>query len=83
MQRWFLGCGHKDCCTNCCSDDMKLWKSLYDFPHSFVSHQLPVDASLNYDDEDLSAWELEANRWARVLFLATKKEYLLGPILMV
>ncbi|KAF7828486.1 putative methyltransferase TARBP1 [Senna tora] len=81
VQRWLLGCGHKDCCANGCTNEMKLWKSLYDFPQSFVSHQLSVHACLNYDDEDLSAWEVEANRWARVLLLATKEEYLLGPIL--
>lgn len=62
---------------------MKLWKSLYDFPESFVSDHLPIDISFNYGDDDLSAWEFEANRWARVLFLAVKEEHLLEPILMV
>lgn len=82
VQRWLSGCGYKDSCANCCSNEMKLWKSLYDFPHSFVSN-LSIDASLNYDDDDLSAWEFEANRWARVLFLSIKEEHPLEPILMV
>ncbi|KAK7406675.1 hypothetical protein VNO78_08304 [Psophocarpus tetragonolobus] len=31
-----------------------MWKSLYDFPQSFVSSNLSVNVSLTYDDEDLS-----------------------------
>lgn len=83
MQKWLSGCGHKDCCANCRVDVMKLWKSLYDFPQSFVSNHLSIDISLNYDDDDLSAWEFEANRWARVLFLAIKEEHHVEPILKV
>lgn len=64
-------------------DDMKLCKSLYDFPHSFISNHRSIDISLNYDDGDFSAWEFEANRWARVLFLAITEEHPLEPILMV
>ncbi|CAI8609508.1 unnamed protein product [Vicia faba] len=82
VQRWFSGCGYKDCCANCCMNDMKLCKNLYDFPHSFISNHLSIDISLNYDDGDLSAWEFEANRWARVLFLAITEEHPLEPILM-
>ncbi|CAL0331179.1 unnamed protein product [Lupinus luteus] len=82
VQRWLSGCGYKDSCANCCSNEMKLWNCLYDFPHSFVYNHLSNDASLNYDDDDLSAWEFEANRWARVLFLAIKEEHPLEPILM-
>ncbi|KAJ1415056.1 hypothetical protein SESBI_18418 [Sesbania bispinosa] len=78
VQRWLSGCGYKDCCIN----KMKLWKSLYDFPQSFVSNSLSNDISLNYDDEDMSAWEFEANRWTRVLLLAIKEEHPLEPILM-
>ncbi|KAI5389440.1 hypothetical protein KIW84_074916 [Lathyrus oleraceus] len=82
VQRWFSGCGYKDRCANFCMDDMKLCKSLYDFPHSFISNHRSVDISLNYDDDDFSAWEFEANRWARVLFLAITEEHPLEPILM-
>lgn len=42
-----------------------------------------MDTSLNFDDDDFSAWEFEANRWARVLFLAITEEHPLEPILMV
>ncbi|KAK7251820.1 hypothetical protein RIF29_35366 [Crotalaria pallida] len=82
VQTWLSGCGYKDSCANCCSNEMKLWKCLYDFPDSFVHNHLSTDASFNYDDGDLSAWEFEANRWARVLFLAIKEEHSLEPILM-
>ncbi|KAE9607417.1 putative tRNA (guanosine(18)-2'-O)-methyltransferase [Lupinus albus] len=82
VQRWLSGFCYKDSCANCCSNEMKLWNCLYDFPHSFVNNHLSNDASLNYDDDDLSAWEFEANRWARVLFLAIKENHPLEPILM-
>ncbi|KAL1371104.1 hypothetical protein HN51_001329 [Arachis hypogaea] len=80
IKRWLSGCGEKACCGNCCSNEIKLWESLCDFPLSFVSNHLS-SASLNYDDEDLNAWEFEANRWARVLLLAIKKEHPFEPIL--
>ncbi|CAJ1943228.1 unnamed protein product [Sphenostylis stenocarpa] len=83
LQRWLSGCGYKDRCANCCNNEIKLWKSLYDFPQSFVSNNLSVDVSLTHDDEDLSAWESEANRWAKMLFLATKEEHLLEPIFVL
>ncbi|KAL9326764.1 hypothetical protein ACSQ67_007409 [Phaseolus vulgaris] len=82
VQRWLSGCGYKDRCANCCNSEIKLWKSLYDFPQRFVSNNLPIDVSLTYDDEDLSAWESEANRWAKMLFLSTKQGHLLEPILV-
>ncbi|XP_020231256.1 uncharacterized protein LOC109811829 isoform X1 [Cajanus cajan] len=78
LQRWLSGCGYKDRCANCCNNEIKLWKSLYGFPQNFVSNS--IDVSLTYDDEDLSAWESEANRWAKVLFLAIKEEHPLEPI---
>jgi hypothetical protein len=62
---------------------MKLCKNLYDFPKSFISNHLSIDISRNFDDGDFSAWEFEANRWARVLFLAITEEHPLEPILMV
>ncbi|KAK7406678.1 hypothetical protein VNO78_08307 [Psophocarpus tetragonolobus] len=63
VQRWLSGCGYKDTCANCYKSETKMWKSLYDFPQSFVSSNLSVNVSLTYDDEDLSVWEYEANRW--------------------
>ncbi|KEH31617.1 putative tRNA (guanosine(18)-2'-O)-methyltransferase [Medicago truncatula] len=82
VQRWLSGCGYKDCRANCCINEMKLCKNLYDFPQSFISNHLSMDTSLNFDDGDFSAWEFEANRWARVLFLAITEEHPLEPILM-
>jgi hypothetical protein len=61
---------------------MKLLKSLHDFPNRFTS-RCNDDASTTFDDEDLDAWEFEAKRWARVLFIACKEEYQLLPVLMV
>ncbi|KAG2408431.1 uncharacterized protein HKW66_Vig0032530 [Vigna angularis] len=81
-QRWLSGCGYKDRCANCCNNEIKLWNSLYDFPQRFVSNDLPFDVSFTYDDEDLSAWESEANRWAKMLFLSTEHGHLLEPILV-
>jgi len=83
VQRWLSGCGYKDRCASCCNNKIELWKSLYDFPQRFVSNNLPIDVSLTYDDEDLSAWESEANRWAKMLFISTKQGDLLEPILVV
>jgi len=83
VQRWLSGCGYKDRCANCCNNEIKLWKSLYDFPQNFVSNNLSIDVSLTYDDEDLSAWESEANRWAKMLFLAIKKDHPLELIFVV
>ncbi|KAK7346778.1 hypothetical protein VNO80_21301 [Phaseolus coccineus] len=82
VQRWLSGCGYKDRCANCCNNEIMPWKSLCDFPQRFVRNNLPIDVSLTYDDEDLSAWESEANRWAKMLFLSTKQGHLLEPILV-
>ncbi|KAL2573578.1 hypothetical protein AAZV13_17G136200 [Glycine max] len=83
VQRWLSGCGYKDRCANCCNNEIKWWKSLYDFPQNFVSNNLSIDVSLTYDDEDLSAWESEANRWAKMLFLAIKKDHPLELIFVM
>ncbi|MCH85534.1 tRNA/rRNA methyltransferase SpoU family protein, partial [Trifolium medium] len=82
VQRWLSGCGYKDCCASCRINEMKLCKNLYDFPQRFISNHLSIDISLNFDDGDFSAWEFEASRWARVLFLAITEEHPLEPILM-
>jgi hypothetical protein len=58
-------------------------KSLHDFPKTFTSCACLIDASLTYNDEDLDAWECEAKRWARVLFLAVKKDHHLIPLFTV
>lgn len=60
--------------------EAQLLKNLHDFPKKFVSHQYSVE---NFDDEDLEAWELQAKRWARVLFLVVEEKDDLMPILLV
>nr|POF01631.1 putative methyltransferase tarbp1 [Quercus suber] len=75
VQEWLSGCGKKHCSANCCNTKEKLLKSLHDFPKRFTSCDYQVDAVLTYDDEDLEAWEFQAKRWARVLFLASKEEH--------
>ncbi|XP_022934778.1 uncharacterized protein LOC111441850 isoform X1 [Cucurbita moschata] len=81
MQNWLLGCGKKCCSGSCCSTETKFMKSLIEFPKRFTSHNHSSDASVTYDDEELEAWESEAKRWARVVFLAVKEEHHLIPIL--
>ncbi|XP_038906254.1 uncharacterized protein LOC120092116 isoform X2 [Benincasa hispida] len=81
MQNWLLGCGKKCCSGSCCSTETKFMKSLIEFPKRFVNHNHSSDASVTYDDEELVAWECEAKRWARVVFLAVKEEHQLTPIL--
>ncbi|XP_062146057.1 uncharacterized protein LOC133854045 isoform X2 [Alnus glutinosa] len=81
VQEWLSGCGKKHCSANCCNTtEVKLLKSLHDFPKRFTSCNYLIDASLTYNDEDLDAWKCEAKRWARVLFLAVKKDHHLIPL---
>ncbi|KAM7273825.1 hypothetical protein ACFE04_028489 [Oxalis oulophora] len=69
LQEWLIGNG----------DNLEwLLKSLQDFPKTFTSHQ---GSSKTFDDDDLSAWEYEAKRWARVFFLVAKEEDHLVTIL--
>ncbi|XP_040986583.1 uncharacterized protein LOC121234635 isoform X3 [Juglans microcarpa x Juglans regia] len=81
VQEWLSGCGKKHCSSRCYNTDVKLLKSLHEFPKKFTSCHCLVDDFLIYDDEDLDAWEFEIKRWARVLFLAIKEEHHLIPIL--
>lgn len=62
---------------------MKLLKSLCDFPRNFIGLHGSVSVPINYDDEDMDAWELEAIRWARVLFLVVKEDHHLDTIITV
>nr|XP_048320592.1 uncharacterized protein LOC107430356 isoform X2 [Ziziphus jujuba var. spinosa] len=81
VQQWLLGCGKKHCTVNCSSTKMELLSSLYNFPSRFTSSHYIDNASATCNDEDLNAWEVEAKRWARVLFLAIREESHLMPIL--
>ncbi|KAF3448239.1 hypothetical protein FNV43_RR08952 [Rhamnella rubrinervis] len=82
VQEWLMGCGKKHCTVNCCSTKMKLLTSLHDFPNRFTSPQYMQNALATCNDEDLDAWEFEAKRWARLLFLAIREEFHLTPMLM-
>jgi hypothetical protein len=66
VQKWFLQ--KKEF-----SEMNNLLDELIDFPTSFMKHTL-VEGSYLYDDEDVGAWEAEAHRWARTLFLVTSEE---------
>ncbi|XP_065856837.1 uncharacterized protein [Euphorbia lathyris] len=76
MQEWLLRDNKKHCIS-----EMHLLKSLQEFPERFTCSQHFVDAIASFDDEDLDAWEYEAKRWARMLFLVIKGEKDLVPIL--
>lgn len=78
-----MGCGKKHCSVNCSSVDSQFLKNLHDFPSRFTSPHYMGNAFSTYGDDDIDAWESEAKRWARVLFLAIKEEYHLTPIWMV
>ncbi|KAB5573980.1 hypothetical protein DKX38_001174 [Salix brachista] len=80
-QEWLLGSAMEHCNVNCCGAEIQLLKNLQDFPERFTSSQHLVNAFLSLDDEDLDAWESEAKRWARALFLIIKGEHQLAPIL--
>ncbi|KAG5523748.1 hypothetical protein RHGRI_030659 [Rhododendron griersonianum] len=83
VRNWLCACDDKHCTSNCCCTLVKLLKSLCDFPRNFIGLHGSVSVSINYDDEELDAWELEAIRWARVVFLVIKEGHHLDPILTV
>lgn len=83
VRNWLCACDDKHCTSNCCCTLVKLLKSLCDFPRNFIGLHGSVSVSVNYDDEELDAWELEAIRWARVVFLVIKEDHHLDPILTV
>ncbi|CAM0871313.1 unnamed protein product [Alopecurus aequalis] len=66
VQKWFVQ-------KKQCSEKNTSLDELIDFPTIFVKHT-GVEGSYLYDDEDVSAWEAEARRWARTLLLVTSEE---------
>ncbi|KAJ0104679.1 hypothetical protein Patl1_18356 [Pistacia atlantica] len=80
VQEWLSGCGGQHS-ANCCKTHMLLLRSLHDFPETFSGHPDLDDSFVTYDDEEMDSWELQAKRWARVLFLVVKEENHLTPIL--
>lgn len=83
VQEWLWTCDGKHCISTCCIAAVPLLKSLGDFPRNFINLQYSEDVLVTYDDEDLNIWELQAKRWAKVLFLIIKEEHDLDPTLMV
>ncbi|CAL5436699.1 unnamed protein product [Camellia sinensis] len=81
VQEWLSACDDKHCTSTCCSAVVQLWKSLCNFPRSFIGLRHSVSAFVNYDDEDLDTWGFEAKRWARVVFLVIKEDHHVDPIL--
>lgn len=63
--------------------NVQVLKRLDAFPATFTRHHYLEHGCINYDDEDLEMWEIEAKRWARLLFLVIKEEHHLYPTMMV
>lgn len=63
--------------------NVQVLKRLDAFPATFIRHHYLEQGFIIYDDEDLEMWEIEAKRWARMLFLVIKEEHHLYPTLMV
>ncbi|XP_073122421.1 uncharacterized protein [Henckelia pumila] len=61
--------------------NLQLMTAVGGFPPDFTSHKLPLDSLVTYDDEELNAWEFQAKRWARFLFLVVDEDQHLDPIL--
>ncbi|RLN39238.1 uncharacterized protein C2845_PM01G00170 [Panicum miliaceum] len=74
VQEWFVQ--KKEC-----SPGSTLLSKLIDFPTTFMKHNKQDQGSNLFDDEDVNAWEAEARRWARSLFLVTSDEQHLKRIL--
>ncbi|XP_051144850.1 uncharacterized protein LOC127260880 isoform X3 [Andrographis paniculata] len=61
--------------------NLQLLKAIHAFPVNFICYQYQLDSPVTYDDEEINAWESEARRWARVLFLAAKDRLHFDPII--
>lgn len=68
IQNWFFKCNETLTRSNSFMTRKHVFNSLCDFPERFVECHSP-DTIAAYDDGDLEAWEFEARRWARVLFM--------------
>lgn len=66
-----------------CCHNLQLLTAIDGFPPDFIGYKHPVDSLVTYDDEELNAWEFQAKRWARVLFLVVEDDLHLDPILKV
>ncbi|KAL2903102.1 putative methyltransferase TARBP1 [Bienertia sinuspersici] len=81
VQKWFAG-NYKQSYAESSSINIKITQNLCDFPRKFTINQYFPDNGVHYDDEDLTAWCAEAERWARVLFLHAMEEHHLEPFFM-
>ncbi|CAI0417745.1 unnamed protein product [Linum tenue] len=80
-QEWFLGSPTKHESSSNYSTKFQLLKNLQEFPLKYTSKQSSAGTVSTYDDEDIDAWEAEAKRWARVLFIVIKGENELASLL--
>ncbi|XP_031502513.1 uncharacterized protein LOC116265767 isoform X2 [Nymphaea colorata] len=62
---------YEDSMASSCNES-PLLKRLCDFPEKFIANN-SSHTFVTFDDEDLSVWKLEAQRWARMLFLLVAK----------
>lgn len=81
VQQWLNQNGGQPSKMGSAYGNKELLERLAFFPISFISKHSP-DACVSFDDEDVDAWELEGQRWARVLFLVVWDEHL-EPIFKV
>ncbi|EPS74154.1 hypothetical protein M569_00595, partial [Genlisea aurea] len=63
--------------------NFKLLNPIKEFTLNFIHHQPPNGYNFTYDDEELNAWQSEARRWARVLFLVVNSREHMDPILKI
>lgn len=82
VQQWLTLIYDRCCSFDSINTKTYVLKNLADFPTSFIKHEQSPDVSVSFDDEDVDAWEAEAQRWARVLFLVVTEEKHLEPIFM-
>ncbi|XP_039141325.1 uncharacterized protein LOC120278662 [Dioscorea cayenensis subsp. rotundata] len=75
VQQWLNQNGGQPSKMGSAYGNKELLERLAFFPRSFISKHSP-DACVSFDDEDVDAWELEGQRWARVLFLVVWDEHL-------
>jgi hypothetical protein len=78
VQKW-LGAGSPN------MNNSPLVKELTEFPINFLKRCSSGEGSDSnlFDDEDTLAWEFEAQRWARMLFLGVLEEQRLENIFVV
>ncbi|XP_047325070.1 uncharacterized protein LOC124928866 [Impatiens glandulifera] len=81
VHEWLQAPIHKHLDSSCwCS---KLWENISNFPLSFIRSNCSNGIPVTYNDEEIDAWESEAKRWAKVVFLVTNRDSDLDPILML